>query len=154
MRGGGAGRDGGADSTRNQRPAAQPIAPDPTVVIMQELYEDLKLTPAQEPAWQAYTDKVQALAADLARERSRAQSGTLAGAQLNALQQIERALDSARNHLAGLEDAADAAKVLYERLTPDQKLVADSRLAKIIPNAAAERTENSPGQTQRRRNLP
>ena len=148
MRGGG--RDGAADSTRSQRPAMQQNAPVQTEVIMHELYEDLKLTPAQQPAWQSYADKVQALASDFARERSRAQAGAQAGAQLNALQQIDRTLDTVRNRLTGLEDIAAAAKILYDSLAPEQKLVADSRLATVIPNSAAERPANPPEQKGRR----
>jgi hypothetical protein len=150
MRGGG--RDGAADSTRNQRPAMQQNAPDQTEVIMHEFYEDLKLTPVQQPAWQSYADKVQALASDLARERSRTQAGAQAGAQLSALQQIDRTLDTARNRLTGLEEIAAAAKTLYESLAPEQKSVADSRLAKTIPSPVAERPANPPEQTGRRRN--
>jgi hypothetical protein len=150
MRGGG--RDGAADSTRNQRPTMQQNTPGQTEVVMHELYEDLKLTPAQQPAWQSYADKVQALASDLARERSRAQAGEPASTQLNALQQIDRTLDTARNRLTGLEDIAAAAKNLYESLTPEQKSVADSTLAKFIPSSAAERPANPPEQTGRRRN--
>jgi hypothetical protein len=119
---------------------------------MHELYEDLKLTPAQQPSWQSYADKVRALASDLARERSHAQAGAPAGAQLNALQQIDRTLDTARNRLTGLEDIAAAAKTLYERLTPEQRSIADSRLATVIPNPAAERPANPAEPGGRRRN--
>jgi len=132
----------------------QQNAPDHGAVILHELHEDLKLTPAQEPAWQAYTDKLQALATDLARERSRAQSSAQTSAQLNALQQIDRTLDTVRNRLTGLEDIAAAAKSLYEMLTPEQRSVADSRLAKIIPNSATERPLYPPEQMGRQRNLP
>jgi hypothetical protein len=148
MRGGGGGRDGAADSMRNQRSGQEQNAPAQIEVLMHELYEDLKLTPAQQAAWQSYADKVQALGSDLARERSRAQ----AGAQLNALQQLDRALDAARNRLTGLEDIAAAAKTLYDSFTPEQKSVADSRLANIVPSSAAERPANPSEQTGRRRN--
>jgi hypothetical protein len=150
MRGGG--RDGTADSTKNQRTAMQQNAPGQNELIMHELYEDLKLTPAQQPAWQSYADKVQALASDLARERSRAQAGAPAGAQMNALQQFDRTLDTARNRLTGLEDIAAAAKTLYESLAPEQKSVADSRLAKIIPSSSVENPANPPEQIGKRRN--
>lgn len=149
MRGGG--RDGTTDSMRSQRPAMQQNGPDDTEILLHELYEDLKLTPAQQPAWEFYADKVLALGSDLARERNRAQAGAKSGTNLNALQQIDRTLDTARNRLTGLEDIAAAARTLYERLTPEQKLVADSRLAKIIPNSAPERTANLPEQMGRRR---
>ena len=147
MRGGG-GRDGAPDSMRNQRPAMQQDTPPQTEIIMHELHEDLKLTPAQQPAWQSYADKLQALASDFARERNRAR----AGAPQTAPQQLDRTLDSARNHLTALEDIAAAAKALYESLAPEQKSIADSRLASIIPNAAAERPANPSEQTGRRRN--
>jgi len=150
MRGGG--RDGAADSTRNQRSAMQQNAPVQMEVIMYELHEDLRLTPAQQPAWQSYADKVRALAADLARERSRAQTGAPAGAQLNALQQFDRTLDAARNRLTALEDIAAAAKTLYDTLAPEQKSIADARLATIIPGSAAERPAYPPEQTGSRRN--
>jgi hypothetical protein len=52
-------------------------------VNVHELYEDLKLTPEQEPLWEAYVDKVRALGNDLARERGRRP------AQANLGQQID-----------------------------------------------------------------
>lgn len=152
MRGGGGGRDGAADSAKSQRSAMQENAPVQTEIIMHELYEDLRLTPPQQAAWQSYADKVQALASDLTRERGRARAGAQVGAQLNALQQIDRTLDTARNRLAGLEDIAAAAKTLYDALTPEQKSMADSRLAAIIPDSAADRPVNPPEQAGRRRN--
>ena len=148
MRGGGGGRDGRADTAQSQRPAPQPASPAQTEVIMHELFEDLKLTPAQQTAWLSYADKVQALASDFARERNRAQSG----AQLTALQQFDRTLDSARNRLTALEDIAAAAKVLYDGLAPEQKLIADSRLAALVPRSAAESSANPPEQSGKRRN--
>jgi hypothetical protein len=150
MRGRGGGRDSGADTTKNQRPAAQPVSPAQTEVIMHELYEDLRLTPAQHPAWQSYADKVQALVSDFARERNRAR----AGAQLTAMQQFDRTLDSARNHLTALEDIAAAAKVLYDGLAPEQKLIADARLAAVVASSALERSAGASEQSGRRRNSP
>jgi hypothetical protein len=151
MRGGG-GRDGAADSGKGQRSDLLQNAPVQTEVVMYELHEDLKLTPAQQPAWQFYADKLQAMASDLARERARARAQS--GPPSNALQQFERTLDAARNRLTALEDIAAAAKSLYDSLTPEQKSIADSRLATIIPSAAGERPANAPEQAGRRRSLP
>ena len=152
MRGGG--RDGAADSGKGQRPDPLQNAPVQTEVVMHELHEDLKLTPAQQPAWQSYADRLQAMASDLARDRSRARGGTQSGPPPNALQQLERTLDAARNRLTALEDIAAAAKTLYEGLTPEQKSIADSRLATIIPNAAGEKPANAAEQSGRRRSPP
>lgn len=61
---------------------------------------------------------------------------------MNALQQLDRAVDVARNRLTALEDIASAAKTLYGSLTPQQKSLADSRFTTIIPltdGSAADR---------------
>src|SRR2546422_6690146 len=60
-------------------------------VTLHEFHEDLKLTDAQERAWESYVEKLRALARDVAREsRSRP-------AQLDLVQRIDRIVDSARN---------------------------------------------------------
>ena len=126
--GGGMGR-GGGDSGRNERSLPnRETGPDQQQVLLHELETDLKLTPAQEPAWNAYLDKLNALAADAAQESVRARSA----AQVGAMQQIDRVLDAARNRLTGLEDVAAAAKSLYTSLNDEQKAIADARLAKLL----------------------
>ena len=104
---------------------------------LQELHEDLKLTPQQEPLWESYADKVRALASDVARERNARPSAT----QLNVLQRMDRVVDTARNRLAALEDISQAGKSLFESLSPEQKVPADPRLANImsIPLAGGSR---------------
>jgi len=148
MRGGG--RDGGADQMGSRRQAMREEAPDQTEVILYEFRQDLKLTPAQEPAWQSYVDKVQALAFDRARDRRRAQAGNAGGAQPSATQQFDHVLDSERNRLTALEEVAAAAKTLYEGLSPEQKVTADSRLARIIPGLAGAMPAYAPEQGRRR----
>jgi hypothetical protein len=97
-------------------------------VTLHEFHEDLKLSPAQEPAWESYADKVRALAGDIARERSR---GRMA-AQGTVLQRVDLAVDAARDRLTALEDIAQAAKALYAGLSAEQQRVADPRLANIM----------------------
>ena len=107
------------------------------------LEEDLKLKPIQMKPWVFYADQARAAATDLAREHSPAQSL----AAPNAVQQMNHAVDSTRNRLAALEDVADAAKTLYEVLSPEQRMLTDVRFPSIIPligggtaqTAAAER---------------
>ena len=93
------------------------------------LEEDLRLSAEQRAAWQAYADKVRAMINDIGRERDR---GPLGGAQMSSLSQIDRVVDVARNRLTALEDVATAAKTLYGSLSPQQKVVADPRLATIV----------------------
>ena len=96
-------------------------------VTAHELHEDLKLTPQQEPLWEAYLDKIRALGNDLARERR--PLGSAAG---NVAQQIDRIVDTARNRLTALEDIGQAAKDLYAKLTPEQQPAANPRLANLM----------------------
>ena len=112
-----------------QGPAMQEDAVSLTEYRLQLLREDLKLTSVQQPLWDAYADKVSALAADISRERGRLQA-TL---QLKALQRIDQSVDVARNRLTALEEIASAAKALYGRLTPEQLSIADARLATTLP---------------------
>jgi protein CpxP len=137
-RGGGMGGNQGGQSGSNERSVPNPnresAAPQQQVVL-EELRIDLKLTPAQQPAWNTYVDKLAAIAADAARERTRAQGMP----QGNAPQQFDRAIDTARNRLTALEDVAVAAKALYASLSDEQKVVADTRLARAMPGATEPR---------------
>ena len=93
---------------------------------LREFEEDLKLAPAQRAAWVAYSDKVQRLADDVFRTRNavRFPGGT-------APEQLEYVAETLRNRLTAVEDIADAGKALYAVLTPEQKSIADGRLARI-----------------------
>ena len=124
------GRRGGDDQKKGgEEPRVNQIE-----VTLHEFHEDLKLTDAQEPAWEIYVAKLRALANDVAREsRSRP-------AQLDLVQRIDRIVDSARNRLTALEDIAQSAKSLYAGLTPEQQKMADPRLANIIAMPLAGRS--------------
>jgi hypothetical protein len=136
-------------SNRDQRPPVQNNSPEQVEDRLGMLEEDLHLSADQRAAWQSYADKVNALAVDIGRER---EHGPLGGGQINALAQIDRAVDTARNRLTALEDIAAAAKTLYGNLTPQQKSVADPRLATIVSSL----TSPAPGaeRTGRQRNIP
>ena len=60
---------------------------------------------------------------------------TSAFVKSSTVQQIDGIVDSARNRLTALQDIAASAKALYETLSPEQKPVADARLATTIPDA-------------------
>jgi hypothetical protein len=126
----GGGRRGnrGRPSEEPSKGGSQEPQADMLEVTLHEFHEDLKLSPAQEPAWESYLDKVRALANDIARERSKGRSA----AQGSVLQRVDLAVDAARNRLTALEDIAQAAKALYGGLSADQQRVADPRLANIM----------------------
>ena len=91
------------------------------------LEEDLKLTTAQRPAWNAYSNRVTRLLSDTARTGETALTGDLTGPQ-----RLDRIADVARNRLTAVEDIVEAGKALYAILTPEQKAIADNRLATTV----------------------
>src|SRR3954471_17052322 len=122
-------RRGGGDKS-GERGEKGDKASEPHVnaleVTAHEFHEDLKLTPEQEPLWEAYLGKVRALGNDVVRERTQQPSGR------TVTQQIDRIVDVARNRLAALEDIAQAGKDLYAKLTSDQQPLANPRLANLM----------------------
>jgi hypothetical protein len=116
-------------SRRGRRGDNKEGPPTPALeTTLHELGEDLKLTPEQQPLFDAYADKVRALSSDMTRERQK----TASAAQDNVLDRIDRALDTHRNRLTALEDIAQAAKALYARLDSGQQLAANPRLATVM----------------------
>ena len=133
--GGMRGNRGRPDSqSREQRLPVQDNSPEQVEDRLGMLEEDLHLSPGQRAAWQAYSDKVVALATDVGRDRTR---GALGASSMSSLRQIDPAVDMARNRLTALEDIAAAAKTLYGSLTPQQQSVADPRLANIVSAIAS-----------------
>lgn len=123
MRGGAA-----AGGIQAPRPSADGSIVELVEFRLNLLEEDLRLTATQQRLWDPYAERVRALAADIARERTPSTSI----APPTAMQQMNRAIDIARNRLTALEDVGAAAKVFYDGLSPEQKMLADSRFATII----------------------
>jgi hypothetical protein len=86
----------------------------------------LQLTPEQNPLFQAYQDRVIGLLSDLGR-------GADAPQGEDALKQIDRRVDQARNRLAAMQGISDAAKQLYAALSPEQKTIADRVIPGTVP---------------------
>jgi hypothetical protein len=142
------GKSGSSGRTRGGAPSSGIQAPRPSsdgnIVELVEfrlnlLEEDLRLTANQQKLWAPYAERVRALAADIARERAPSQSI----APPTAMQQVNRAVDIARNRLTALEDVGAAAKTLYDGLSPEQKMLADSRFVTIIPLIAGNAPQGS-----------
>ena len=131
------GPPGGA--TQGPRPAADGNVVELIDFRLGLLEEDLKLANPQLKAWETCAERVRALAADIARERAPSQ----ALAPPTAMQQMTRAVDIARNRLTALEEIAGAAQRLYDVLTPDQKMLADSRFPTILPLLAGIASQGS-----------
>jgi hypothetical protein len=129
------GRGDRGQNTQNRESRVDHPAPDSyqqTEHNLMLMEVDLHLAPQQQGPWQSFTQKVLAYASDLSRERARIGVPVSEGTSLSGLQSIDRATDGARERLAELEDIRDAANALYATLSPDQKKIADTRIATII----------------------
>jgi hypothetical protein len=125
---GGIGRPPLGSSTSRDRPANAPqSAGAPVLVQLDQLENDLKLTPEQRAAWNAYEDKILRLADDMTRSRFAARTSPPTDA--NAVQQLDKLIDTEQNRLTAIEEIAEAGKALYATLTSEQKAIADRKLA-------------------------
>ncbi len=92
-------------------------------IRLSQLEEDLRLAPPQQPAWNAYRAAVQRMLEDLRR------GIRTSAASVTAPQRLDALADLARNRLTAAEEIVEAGKALYALLSPQQREVADRRLA-------------------------
>lgn len=127
---GGMGAERGAPSRSMERGSAPAsLAAGTTSAQLDLIEDDLKLTDAQRPLWLVYADRVQKLADQLARvqfdARTKAAEGT-------AAEQLDRLVADERYRSAAVEDIAAQGKALYASLSPEQRTIADKRLAAVL----------------------
>lgn len=92
------------------------------------LKSDLKITAAQEPAWNAYAEQIKQHAGEMQAFHSTMHDGTSGNTRPSAPERIERQAQMAKNQQQHLERLAVLTKDLYAVLTPEQKTLADQRL--------------------------
>ncbi len=130
----GAPRGGGTpERPADERPAG-PNLNELVAVRMSQLEEDLRLQPQQGAAWSRFRESVQRLQDD------RRRTARATPAEARAPQRLDAIADGARNRLAAVEDVVDAAKALYALLSPEQRSVADRRLALPLSTLAGTDT--------------
>ncbi|MFO1323923.1 MAG: Spy/CpxP family protein refolding chaperone [Burkholderiales bacterium] len=115
------------------RPAGANLAELVNLRVAQ-LEEDLNLTAAQLPAWNAYRDRVMRMLDDQRR------GARISAAETTAPKRLDGLADIARNRLAAVEDIVDAGKSLYAVLTPEQRAIADRRLALPLATLSGQET--------------
>jgi len=103
----------------------------PTQIQLDMLEDDFKLTETQRPAWYAYADRVQKFADATTRARSEARTQAPAS---NAVEQLERISQEQHERQATIDEIRELGRTFYATLTPEQKVIADRRLA--VPLAA------------------
>jgi hypothetical protein len=130
---GGGNRDQSGQDNRRNSPVQQAVdSYEQTEYRLQLMEEDLHLQPAQRPVWDSFATKVRAYASDLARARARARTPPAEGGVASGVQFIEQTADTARNQATALDDIAIAAKSLYDKLAPTQKVLADARIVTLV----------------------
>lgn len=89
---------------------------------MTELKDALKLTPAQEEAWNQYNAAMQPPAFGQRQRQDRAEL-----AKLTTPERIDRMQQRAEERLAQMKQRGDATKAFYAQLSPEQQQTFDSR---------------------------
>ncbi len=115
--------------------APAPMSREQLLYQLDALQADLRLAPEQAAQWQPFAERVLALEADLARQRSRGISASdlePKGQAADGIRQVARAVDTARNRLTALEDIEASSRALYQTLQPDQKTMANARLGAFL----------------------
>lgn len=85
----------------------------------QKLHDALKITPAQESAWQTY---LSAIKADMPQP---GQFDRAAFREMPAPQRMEKMIEMSRSHTARMENHLTALKTFYAVLTPEQQKTFD-----------------------------
>lgn len=141
----------GASERRDPRAADVPVSVSGQVQVqLDKLGDDLRITAAQQPAWDAFATRAMRLADDVARARFALRTA-LDAPPSPAPQQFDRIADGARNRATAIEDVAQAGRALYAALTPEQQPIADRRLALVLlplaagaPQVVPQRTDDAP----------
>lgn len=98
--------------------------------LLDRLEDDLRITNAQQSAWDAYAARIVRLADDIARERFAVREAS--NAQSSALQQFDAIALSAQQRATALQDIAEAGRALYATLGAEQRPIADRRLTMLV----------------------
>ena len=90
---------------------------------------ELKITPEQDTAWQAFTAKARQQAETMPAHRAQMVAQMQATDQ-PAPERLTQRTEFAKQRIAGMETMTAAVKDLYAVLTPEQKAIADRQLAR------------------------
>ena len=104
---------------------------DPVAAADQRLARlkaDLKITAAQEPAWNAYAEQIKQHAGEMQAQHGTMHDSNSGNTRPSAPERVERQAQFAKQQQEYLERLAVRTKDLYATLTPEQKTLADQRL--------------------------
>lgn len=89
------------------------------------MHDALKITPAQEGAWQAY---ISALKSNMPQ---RGQFDRTAFKQMPAPERMEKRIEMSRTHIDRMEANLAATKTFYAQLTPEQQKLFDEKAGRF-----------------------
>ena len=95
------------------------------------LHDELKITPAQESAWNAFVASMKPLEHGEHRHSSGPDSGRAAWAGLSAPQRAEKMLAMQKQRTAAMEQRVAAMNSFYSVLSPEQKKAFDDKAARM-----------------------
>lgn len=126
----GAGFGGGMGMGSGHGPMA---GADPAAMVdsrLADLKAQLKITTAQEAAWQAFTGAAKQQATSMHGPRVRMQEGTE-----TAPERMGQRTELMQQHTTAMTTMTDAFDALYAMLTPEQKAIADQQFGMMGPHA-------------------
>ena len=91
---------------------------------------ELKITPAQEKAWQTFADKTRKQAEARAAQRAKFAGGKKPADNVPAPERLAQRTAFMKQALASMEARTAAVTELYAALTPEQKAIADKQFAR------------------------
>jgi len=94
------------------------------------LKADLKITSAQESAWNAYAGQIRQRAGEMQALHNQMRERASGNTRPSAPERVERQAQFAKQQGEYLERLAGLTKDLYAVLTPEQKTLADQRLGR------------------------
>lgn len=89
---------------------------------LDQLHNDLKLTPAQEADWKAWVARID----EAKQERKEARPDFRALRELPAPDRLQKMIDFAKARVAAMEETLAATKTFYNTLTPEQRKTFDA----------------------------
>ncbi len=97
--------------------------------------DTLKITPDQQPLWQAYADKMK----DHAGKGFQAMRGQSGDEKLTAPERMAKMQTAMEEHVAAMKGVHESFNRLYAALTSEQKTVADQYAARMGPQKSSRR---------------
>jgi len=118
--------DGGSGAGFGGRHSGDPVAAADQRLA--RLKADLKITAAQEPAWNAYAEQIKQHAGEMQAQHGTMHDSNSGNTRPSAPERVERQAQAAKKQQEHLERLAVLTRDLYAVLTPEQKTLADQRL--------------------------